>query len=143
MEYHIPERQSNLESHADNGLSFADKFRDLLPGVELEEPIEMLEARTAVIEALASNQNSDFLQSIWIEYTNICEQIVDSKTDTDPQSRAQLQIATLVHKALIFREAGDMQRYSEDLNDAEDYAFNMHFDEIAEAIRTELESLIG
>ena len=121
---------------------FADKFRGLLPGMEFEEPTELLEARTAVAEALISKgQGSDIIQSVWIEYAKICEQIVDDMAETSPQYRAQLQIATLVHKALIFREAKDMWRYSEALNDAREYAYNMYLDGIVDAIDAELDNL--
>jgi hypothetical protein len=46
-----------------------------------------------------------------------------------------------VHKALIYREAGDFQRYGKNLEDAEVYAFNMRLDEVAEAISAELDEL--
>jgi hypothetical protein len=124
--------------------NFTDMFRFLLRDVEFEEPVEMAEARMAVSEALTkSHQDPDFLRSVWEEYDKICEQTVDAATpqDADPPIRARLQIATLVHKALIFREIGDTQRYGEELAYAEDYAFNTHLDAIAEAIGTELDNL--
>lgn len=125
-------------------LTFANKFEDLLPGVEFEEPSELFEARLAVLEALArKDQSPDFIQSVWIEYAKVCERIVDSKTETNPQIRAQLQIAMLVHKALIFREVGDMQSYGQGLSDVEDYAFNMYFDGIVEKIGAELDELMS
>lgn len=139
-----PEHRSRSESHENDILTFTDKFRDLLPGVEFDEPAEMLEARAAVLEALMrDSQNPDFLRSVWAEYANVCEQAVDNKAPGSayPQTRAQLQVAALVHKALIFRESGDTQRYGEDLTDAEEYAFNAYLDEIAEIIRIELDTL--
>lgn len=143
MNHPNPEHNLNPKSKENEKLSFIDKFRSMLPGVELEESTEMHEARTSVLEALSrKDQSPDFIQSVWIEYTKICEQIVDRKTEINPQIRDQLQIAMLVHKALIFREIGDMQRYGEDLSDAEEYAFNMYLDGIAEAIGAELDELI-
>ncbi len=137
-----PEYRPDPKPHENEDLAFVDKFRALLLGVEFEESVEMFEARTAVLEALAKNdQNPELLRSVWVEYANVCEQTVDSKTGTDPQLRAQLQIAAIVHKALIFREVGDLQRYCEDLGDAEEYALGMHFNEIAEAIGVELDKL--
>lgn len=139
-----PERKSSTESHESDIAAFEDKFRDLLPGVEFEEPSEILEARIAILEALTrGDQNPDFLKSVWIEYTKVCEHVVDNKTldGTDPHTRSKLQVATLVHKALIFRKSGDIQRYSEELTDAEEYAFNARLDEIADAIGRELDNL--
>ena len=123
-------------------LPFGAKFKELLTGVEFAESVEMIEARAALLDALTmKDQGSELLQSVQTEYTNICEQVVDNMSDINPQIRAQLQIAILVHRALIFREIGDVQRYGEDLSDAEDYAHNMYLDEIAEAIGAELDGL--
>lgn len=142
MSYLNPEHEFSPQFRENEKLTFADKFGDLLAGMEFDEPVEMLEARTAVLEALTRNgQNPEFLRSVWMHYNDVCEQAVDSRSDADPQIRAQLQIAVLVHKALIFREIRDIQRYGEDLSDAEAYALNMHFDEIAEAIGVELDNL--
>lgn len=135
-----PESESGPNPNKSERLPFEHKFKDLLPDMGFEEPTDMLEARTAVLEALTNN-DPELLRSVWVEYASVCEQAVDKETDTDPQIRAQLQIAALVHKALIFREIGDMQRYGEDLSDAEEYAWNMHFDKIAEAITAELDHL--
>lgn len=138
-----PEHESKQDA-PENEPTFTDRLSRLLTGIEFEETSDILEARTAVVEALTgSNQDPDFLRSVWEEYATVCEQAVDSRTqgDTDPQHRAGLQIATLIHKALIFREIGDTQRYGEDLVDAEEYAYNMQFDEVSDAINTELDSL--
>lgn len=137
MSPNTPEHEfSRIEKPA-----FADKFRDLLPSVEFKEPIEMLEARTAVLEVLTRNdQDSDLLRFAWVEYAKTCEQVVDNHPDTDPHIRAQLHIVMLVHKALLFHEIGDTQRYGEILSAAEEYAYNRSF-EIAEAIGIELDSL--
>lgn len=136
-----PRYESEFNSNENERISFSDKFRDLLPGVTFEEPAEIRDARVAVIEALLRDDNtSEFLQSVWIEYAKTWEQLVDSDIAATPHIRAQLQIAALVHKALVFREVGNGQRYIEDLNDAKVYAYNMDFDEIAEVIRTELDS---
>lgn len=142
-----PYPQSNEfspESNKNERRAFPDKFRSLLPGTEFEESADMLEARTAVLEALLKHsQNIDLLQAAWAEYAEICEKIVDDRTESSPRIRAQLQIAILVHKALIFREAKDMQRYGEDLAEARGYAYNIHLDDIVEAIDTELDELVN
>lgn len=144
MSQHSLEHEPNSDSCETDHISFTDKLRELLPDIEFEESAEILEARMAVLEALTgSDQNPDFLRSVWIEYTMICERAVDDATpsDADPQMRAKPQIAALVHKALIFREIGNVQRYGEDLTDAEEYALAKGLCEVAEAIGAELDSL--
>lgn len=139
-----PEQEHTFsrESRENETSPFLDKFRELLPGINFEESAEMREARLAIVEALArKDPGPDFIKSVWVEYAKICEQTVDSKTEMNPQFHAQLQIATLVHKALIFREAGNIQRYGEDLSDAEEYAFNANLSKPAEAIGAELDKL--
>lgn len=137
-----PERKTNLNSPEINRPDFGDKLRELL-GVEFEEPAEMAEARMAILEALSGPDiGPDILRETWVEYAKLCEQIVDKNTDTSPQARAKLQIAALVHKALIFRESGDLRRYGEDLADAEEYAIAAHLADLAEAIGKELDDLM-
>ncbi len=134
-----PEHTHATEYREHEPAAFLDKMRELLPSVDFEETVELREARAAVLEALKPDQNPDLLQAVWTEYANICEQFVDNQAET--QTRAQLQIAILVHKALIFREIEDVQRYGEELTDAGDYAFNAYLDDIAEAIGAELDKL--
>lgn len=141
MSIQHPEHGSDPNPREKERSNFADKFKDLLPGIEFEEPIELVEARMAALEALVSSRDSGTLRSVWIEYASLCERIVDDKADANPYTRARSQITILVHKALIFRAAGDLQRYGEDLSDAEEYAYNMGFDEIAEVISVELNDL--
>lgn len=146
-----PEHEPDTRSHENEEPTFSDKFRELLPGVAFEESAEMRDARTAILEALKGpNQDPAFLRSVWIEYAKVCEETVDQKTPTaadeaDSKIRAwirmQLQIASLVHKALIFREAGDLRRYGQELTVTEDYALTKHIDEVARVIGAELDEL--
>lgn len=134
-----PEKAYNsIPEHAEIS-PFADALKDLLPDVQFTEATELSEARTALIEALHPNsQQPELAQSTWSEYARLCEQIVDT-TATDMQHRALLQICFIVHKALIFRQTDDMQRYLEELTTAYEYAYNMRFDAIAEAIGQEID----
>lgn len=135
-----PEHTPSSKSPEQDRSSFTDTFRELLPGVEFEESADLHEARMAAQEALLGGDSEpDFLRSVWGEYANVCEQAIDSKAQEDTSAR--LQIAGLLHKALIFREVGNVERYREELTDAREYAFNMYFDEIVEAIDRELDSL--
>ncbi|MDN5274673.1 MAG: hypothetical protein JWP06_574 [Candidatus Saccharibacteria bacterium] len=146
-----PEHEPDVGSHENEESEFSHKFRELLPGVAFEESAEMRDARTAILEALnGPNQDPEFLRSVWIEYAKVCEEAVDQKTPTfaeeaDSKIRAwirmQLQIASFVHKALIFREAGNLRRYGQELTIAEEYALTKHIDEVAMAIGTELDEL--
>lgn len=136
MSHSNSEYESNKQE-----LSFLEKMSQLLPNIEFEETAEMHEARMAILEAARRyDQGSDSLRSVWIEYAVLCEQEVDRRASTTNNStfRMQLQIASLVHKALIYREAGDRQRYLDELAGAKEYAFHEYLDEISEAIDMEL-----
>lgn len=87
------------ESHENDDPSFVDKLKSLLPDVEFKESDDMLEARTAILQALVSK--------IPIFY-----QLPGMNTP-------------IVHKALIFREAGNTERYFDELFGAEEYAAGM------------------
>lgn len=120
---------------------FADALNDLLPGARFNETVELTEAHDAILEALHSvGQHPELTQSAWTEYARLCEQIVDT-TATDMQHRALLQICFIVHKALIFRQTDDMQRYLEELATAYKYAYNMRFDAIAGVIGQEIDRI--
>lgn len=139
MDTSTPERRRH--THEESPPAFLDKLTNLLPGVEFEESTELHEARTVLVEALRETQDSSALGLAWTEYSRIAEQIVDGKTDADTKGRAELQIAAIVHKALLFREVGDMERYADYLSGAEEYAYNMFFDELATVIGTEIDTL--
>lgn len=142
MAFPNPKNELDPRSDKTERSLFAEKFKDLLPGAEFDEPVEMSDARTAMIEALTSaNESPDSLQYAWSEYAALCEQIVDT-TATDMQHRALLQICFIVHKALIFRQTDDMRRYLEELATAYEYAYNMRFDTIADAIEQEIDRFI-
>lgn len=134
-----PEQQTREEiNEADK--SFEAKLTELLPGMEFEESEELAEARTAVLEALKDRDGDpEFIRSVWVEYSDVCEKAVNELDDKAPDTVAKMQIAMLVHKSLIFREAEDYERYCEDLCDAETYANAKGFDEIKNAITTEID----
>jgi len=141
MSQYDPEHDNHLPDSSEVS-RFLDKLKSLLLGIEFEETNELLEARIAILEALQrAHHDPDLLKVIWAEYTKICEQIVDSSelADTDLKARAKIQIAIIVHKALIFHEAGNTDRYPEELTDAEIYAHNSYFDDVAMAIQIEID----
>jgi len=139
MDRPTPERTRH--THEESPPAFLDTLRNLLPGIEFEESAELHEARTVIVEALRETQDSSALGLAWTEYSRIAEQVVDSKTDADSKGRAELQIAAMVHKALLFREAGDVERCADYLSGAEEYAYNMYFDEMAAVIGAEIDAL--
>jgi len=135
-------------SSEDETLRFALKLRDLLPGVEFSETPELLEARIAVLEALRREESGSPVTLLaWQEYGSICEEIVDRSEATDPRSRAEMLIAMIIHKALIFYMNGDIERYIEELDDATIFAYARshqgYFDEIAFTLQEEIDALTG
>jgi hypothetical protein len=142
MAHHNTAHEFGLKSNENEKQSFTDKLQTLLPEIEFEESVELLDARTAVLEALTMDESEpDLIRLVWVEYAKICERIVDSRAADGSPIRAQIQIAVLIHKALIFHEAKNIQRYNEDLYDAAAYAYNMRFEKIVEAIDAELRKL--
>ena len=136
-----PENIPKPEAHKSFDRDFSTVLRELLPDFTFEETSEMFEARVAIREALKSHDsNSDLIRLMWAEYADICEAMVDDHIQTEGEDqRAQLQIGITLHKGLIFRNAGNIQRYIEELIVAEEYAFQSNLDEIATAIGAELD----
>ena len=133
-----PERTTSPEHPR---ATFTEKLHELLPGIEFEESVEMNQARMVILDALAASHiQPELMKDIWTEYADICEQSVDQASpEATPELRAKLQIAMLIHKALIFREAGDSTRYIEELADAKIYAHNAYLDDVTHAIDKEFE----
>lgn len=136
-----PDYLTNFETPADSRVEFSDKLKTLLPGVEFEEPAELYEARMTILEALhVENIDPELLRSAWSEYATICERYVGTTESDDLQgTRVHRQIATLLHKAIIFHEVGNHQRYVDELTDAETYAYNMYLDDISHATNREID----
>lgn len=123
--------------------SFAEKLETLLPGVRFEESERMREAREVITDALKEIEQSASLPvEAWLEYDKPFKEMIDAVPSSDSGRRAQLHIAKLVHKALIFDEAGHKQRCFLDLQDASEYAYNMGFDDIDEALSIQMDKLI-
>jgi hypothetical protein len=124
---------------------FTEKLAELLPGFEFEETPELSEARLAALEALTKEAQDPALNRlVWTEYAKVCEHIVDTTdfNEAYPKITMPVQIAMIVHKALIFREAGDTARYAEELNIAQAYASgNVYYDTIVAALQKELGEL--
>lgn len=139
-----PEHPSHHTDREPPVSSFVEKMSELLPNIQWRESHELLEARITIINALQTPDiDPTLLTSAWSEYAIIHEQSVDQES-SNPDSvltRAQLQIVALVHKALIFREVDNIQRYGEELVDAEEYAHQEHLDDVSRAINDELDTL--
>ena len=117
-------------------------IESLLPQLDFYETPDLAEARQAILEALSNNDlDPASRQEMWAEYAKIGERITDALDAQDIEGRARTHIALIVHKATIFRDAGNLQRYLEELDDAEMYAASRHLDAIAESLRYEIDSL--
>lgn len=118
----------------------------LLPSLDFYHTPELVEARQAVLAMLTEKiDDPSRRQAVWSEYAIVGEQLVDS---LDPEGhnvdlRAKAEIARTIHKALIFREAGNTLRYVEELDDAHTYADRRKFDDIATILFDKLESLVA
>lgn len=99
-------------------------IEELYSRLNFTETIDLAEAKIAIVELLGQpNLDSSLKQHAWTEYAIICEQLVDSvDTGPDTLSRSKLQLALILHKALIFKAADNTSRYIEELDRAETYA---------------------
>ncbi len=144
MNQSSPEYPNHHTDREPSVSSFVEKMSELLPDIQWRESHELLDARITIINALQTPDiDPTLLTSAWSEYAIIHEQSVDQESSNldSVLTRAQLQIATLVHKALIFREVDNIQRYGEELVDAEEYAYQEHLDDVSRAINDELDTL--
>lgn len=107
---------------------------------------EIQQITQEVLDALADNGgNEERLRSAWGKYADTIEGIVDAVKEgpegtlPEPQLRARFQIAAILHKAMIFLLTDNVARYLQELDTAEVYAYNESFEELSEALRTEIE----
>ncbi len=135
---------SPLETDSDQAELEAtnDPIEALLSQLDFHVTAELDEARQAVLAAL-SEQTTDpsRRQAAWNEYAIISEQIVDNLeiTPQDIDGRAKIQLAFLIHEALIFREAQQIPRYIEELDYAETYADAKGFYDVASSLEHQLD----
>lgn len=143
---HIREDSSRLKPEQD---TFIIDLTDLLgEQTELGKDPAVKEAAAVILHALVfEKSDEEMLRQAWIEYAKVVESAVESRerAQANPHLHAKMQIAAIIHKALLFRSAGHMLRYLEELDTAEVYAYHAGFDEIslvlAGEIRTQVDQL--
>ncbi len=101
-----------------------DIITELFSWLEFVETTDLAEAKRAILELLSENSpDPERKMAAWTAYAEICEKFVDSiNTGTDTLARSKLQLALVLHKALIFQAARNTPRYIEELDMAETYA---------------------
>jgi hypothetical protein len=111
-----------------------DRLNDFSP--------EFTALSAAIVEMLKQGDsvNREALQVAWVQYAEITESYIDSLEDTPetPDVRRKAQITAIIHKALLFEQAGNVLRYLEELDYAEEYAANSGFDEVSSALLAEI-----
>ena len=106
---------------------------------------ELHAATTAIINGLTDpDTDTSQLKSAWNEYAKIVERIVEyaEEAPENPQSYARTQIEAIIHKALIFKSAGNTLRYLEELDRSEVYAYNEGLDEMSTTINNEMAAIV-
>jgi len=139
---------TGLESEPDQSeLTAADNsIEALLPQLDFYESSELREARQAILVALREvSDNPARRREAWTEYAIIGEHIVDDAdlTGQDIASRAKAQLSLIIYKALIFREAGQVPRYIQELDHAETYADAKRFYAVALTLEAELDAVVS
>jgi hypothetical protein len=109
----------------------------------LFETEDLSSAREAILAGLKSSMKDDApsLITAWNEYATIVETIVE-QIPSSVETRGtyiKLQIAALLHRARLFRDAGRSRRYLQELDTASFYAYNERLDDVHELIEKEIE----
>ena len=106
-----------------------------------------LDRVNAVIESMLSNKstNPGELKEAWAIRAILAEEFVDSlePTPENPALRARVQFDIMVDKAILFEKTGDQLRYLEDLDAAEEFAYNENLIEVSESLTEELDEKIA
>jgi len=106
-----------------------------------------LDRVNAVIESMLSNDSTDpaELKEAWAVRAVLAEEFVGSlePTSENPTLRARVQFDIMVDKAILFEKTGDQLRYLEDLDAAEEFAYNENLIEVTESLTEELDEKIA
>ena len=94
----------------------------------LAETEKMTKLRNQIVEFIKSGRE---FKGLYLQYENLIMGIAEQYRD-DAFKKAQ--IAHLILEASIFREGGDLEGYKEKINQAIEYAYGMHWDDMAEQI---------
>lgn len=122
-------------------LSFRDGS-DLVERLGLPQTPELVEASEAIIAGLRDLTTAEpKLRAAWVEYARIVEAMVEAVDPDNTQLEAyrRAQISALINKALVFRTVDNMTRYLEELDHAEEYAFNAKLDDVRALIGDEID----
>jgi len=139
---HAPERQADYEKYAgrkivrlipfssDEFIASVAEEAQTDPINSFDELIDALESAASdelnhyshVLVELLSDEHSDptVVQQAWANYSDELARIVE--VVTEPAEYAKMQLAALLYKSIIFRNAGMNFRYIEELQDAEIFA---------------------
>ena len=116
-------------------------FEALLALLEFPQSPELIGARQAILKLLKDpSADPTDLQTAWEHFADEVELLVENP-ELDQHMHIKLQIGAIVHKALIFKEAGNQLRYAQELDDAESYAFNARLFEISNPLTAELDAI--
>lgn len=122
------ETEKNYEQHQ------VPKIDQLPEALGFEPTEELVQLRPVLTEAMRSK--SDNLKDIAIKYQELGEQVVNAKQGED---FTLAQIGQSIDKALIRRDAGNLQDYLDDLEDALVYADQMGFYDLADLLEAVIE----
>lgn len=115
----------------------------LFTDLDFEETPALAEERIAILAMIAEGTDDPAQkEAAWIKYDKVGETLVDTTVDhLDIKKREKLHIALIIHKALLFREAQNVERYIEELEWAYTYADRTGLHEIADGIDTALDEV--
>jgi hypothetical protein len=123
--------------------SIPDDPLDLLFALlDVQETSEPKNLANLVLDLLQDEHSTKaVVLQAWRQYDTAIETMIE--TAPNSPSRAKLQIAAIIFKAIIFRAAEDTFRYVEELQDASTYALNQDLDDISGMISQEIDFILA
>jgi hypothetical protein len=135
-----PTAKSEVEQSSEAPSSFVVETEKLFGETGFLGSADLSDATTAVLAGLSDPETPKAsMQLAWIELSDITEGIVDS-AEQNGRDRAKAQIAAIIHKALIFKSAGDQMRYLMEIDLAEVYADNINETQLSTAVTDEIDA---
>jgi hypothetical protein len=135
--------ESNLPDNGKDESELVPQEQELSPAERFSDNLDRINAIIKIMLTDEMTSTAD-LQEAWAVREFACEIFVNTlePTPDNPNLRNRAQFDIMVDKAKLFEEVGDVIRYLEDLDDAEEFAINSHLDDVAISIGEELDAKI-
>jgi hypothetical protein len=133
--------ESSLPNNGNEESELVPQEQELSPAERFSDNLDRI---NAIIKDMLTDETTSAteLQEAWAVREFGCKNFVNTlePTPDNPNLRNRAQFDIMVDKAQIFEQIGDVIRYLEDLDDAEEFAIGSHLDDVAISIGEELDA---